>query len=273
MKRIVSLFILIVAGTNTVFCSQKTLENLDHKLSVGSYTFKLFTFAEALEKVESLGLKYIEMATSQEIGGGIEGTTTYRMNKSTRKAILKLASEHGIKILSYGVINGKSEAEWNEIFEFANEMGIQVILTEPNANHLDIVECLANKYNIDVAIHNHPYPSKYWNPDSVMYAIKGRGKHMGACADIGHWLRSGLDPVKSMKKLEGKIFEVHFKDLNLKDVKEAHDVVWGTGVSDIKSLIKEMKRQKFEGAITVEYEYNWENSYEEMSQKLHFICK
>ncbi|MEN6322046.1 MAG: hypothetical protein ABFD09_00935, partial [Proteiniphilum sp.] len=65
-----------------------------------------------------------------------------------------------------------------------------------------------------------------------------------------------------------KIFELHFKDLNLKDVKEAHDVVWGTGVSDIKSLIKEMKRQKFEGAITVEYEYNWENSYEEINKSL-----
>ena len=49
---------------------------------------------------------------------------------------------------------------------------------------------------------------------SVLAAIKGRTPLMGACADVGHWMRSGLDPVECLKKLEGHIICLHFKDLN-----------------------------------------------------------
>ena len=269
MKRIIIFFfILLMVGFNMTSFAQKTPEALGWKLCVGSYTFKLFTFAEALDKVDSLGGKYIEMATTQKIGGGIEGTTAFTMDKSTRKAILQLSAKHGIKILSYGVIWGKNEAEWNAIFKFAKDMGLQTILSEPKPEELDLVERLANKYKINVAIHNHPYPSKYWSPELLLDALKGRSKRMGACADIGHWIRSGLDPLESMKKLEGRIFEFHFKDLNQRGDKAAHDVIWGTGVCDVKALIQEIKRQDFKAQITVEYEYNWENSLPEIRESL-----
>lgn len=269
MKRI-TLFFFTLAFTwlSMISCAQKTPEDLGWKLCVGSYTFKEFTFAEALEKVESLGVKYIEMATRQKIGGEIEGTTAYTMDKSTQREILQLCSKHGIKILSYGVINGKNEADWDAIFKFAKEMGIPTILSEPKLEQLDLVERLANEYKINVAIHNHPKPTLYWSPEAVLEAVDGRSKYMGACADVGHWVRSGLDPVESMKKLEGRIFEFHFKDLSEKGVKEAHDVIWGTGVSDVKSMMREMKRQKFKGAVTVEYEHNWKNSYEEINESI-----
>jgi sugar phosphate isomerase/epimerase len=52
---------------------------------------------------------------------------------------------------------------------------------------------------------------------------------MGACADVGHWMRSGLDPLECIKKLDGHIICLHFKDLN-KMGPDAHDVPWGTGV-------------------------------------------
>ena len=42
--------------------------------------------------------------------------------------------------------------------------------------------------------------------------------------------------------------------------KEAHDVVWGTGLLNLRALLNEMRRQKFEGFFAVEYEHNWDNS-------------
>jgi sugar phosphate isomerase/epimerase len=269
MKRIILFFfILLTVEFNMSSFGQKTPEALGWKLCVGSYTFRLFTFAEALEKADSLGLKYIEMGVSQKIGGGIEGTTTVTMDKSTQKAILQLSAKHSIKIISYGVFTGKDEAEWNMIFKFAKDMGISTILSEPKTEQLDLVEKLADKYKINVAIHNHPYPSQYWNPEEVLKAVKGRSKRIGACADIGHWVRSGLDPLECMKKLEGRIIEFHFKDLNLKGDKGAHDVIWGTGICDVKVLIQEMYRQNYHGAVTIEYEYNWNNSVPEIRESL-----
>lgn len=249
-------------------CTQKAPEeNLNWKLCIGSYTFKLFTFEEALKKVDSLGVKYIEMATSQKIGAGIEGTTAYTMDEATQKSILDLCSKYNIKILSYGVINGKSEDDWETIFKFAKAMQIPTILSEPKLEELDLVEKLADKYEVNIAIHNHATPTKYWNPDTVAAAINNRSTRIGVCADIGHWVRSGLDPIESIKKLEGRILEFHFKDMNA-SVIDAHNVVWGTGVVDIKGVMQEIKRQKYEGPFTVEYEYNWENSVPDIRESL-----
>ena len=86
-----------------------------------------------------------------------------------------------------------------------------------------------------MAIHEHPKGhSIYWDPDSVLAAIKGRSPLMGACTDVGHWMSSGLDPVECLKKLDGHIICLHFKDLN--EMARAHDVPWGTGIGKSKAF-------------------------------------
>ena len=41
------------------------------KLGAQSYTFRLFSLADALKKIDSCGLKYVEAFPGQTIGGGI----------------------------------------------------------------------------------------------------------------------------------------------------------------------------------------------------------
>ena len=99
---------------------------------------------------------------------------------------------------------------------------------------------------------------------------------MGSCADVGHWVRSGLDPVECLKKLEGRIICLHFKDLSEKTPpgakkSKAHDVPWGTGVGNPQGMMAELKRQGFRGAFCIEYEYNWKNSVPEIAQCVKFF--
>ena len=104
----------------------------------------------------------------------------------------------------------------------------------------------------------------------MLSAIKGLSKRVGSCADIGHWVRSGLDPVACLKKLDGHVLHLHIKDLNEKS-KTAHDVHWGTGVSDIDGVIKELKRQHFKGVLSAEYEYNWNNSVPDVTASVKYF--
>lgn len=78
-------------------------------------------------------------------------------------------------------------------------------------------------------------------------------------------MRSGLDPVECLQKLDGRIVSFHFKDLNKKG-KGAHDVPWGTGVANVPALLAEMKRQGFQGPVSIEYEHNWLESLPEIGQ-------
>lgn len=246
-------------------------DKLGWQLAVHSYTFQKFTIFDAIDKTAALGVKYMS------ISGGVilEGTnrvTTVNLSDAQRAAIdAKLAADGFGNFVNIGVVQlPADEARSRKVFEFAKKWGINVLVAEPETDALDTVEKLCKEYNIKVAIHDHPRPSHYWNPDTVLAALKGRTPLMGACADVGHWMRSGLDPVQCLKKLEGHIICLHFKDLNEMGPK-AHDVPWGTGIGQTKELMKELKRQNFHGAFCVEYEYHWENSSPEIARCVKFF--
>lgn len=261
---------MLLTGLNRQSFGQ-TLRPSDWKIGIQAWTFHLFTFAEALDKIDSCGVKYVEGFPDQKIGGGIEGTMDYHMDKSKRKAVKKMLRKHDIKMVSYGVVSPGTAADWEQLFKFAKEMGLQNIASEPKEEWIPLVSRLADRYKINVAIHDHPRPSHYWSPDILLNAIQAAGPRVGSCADVGHWQRSGLDPVECMKKLQGHIKEFHMKDLNEKKTRSAHDVPWGTGVNDIVGIMQEMKRQHFKGFVFVEYEYHWKNNVPEVKKSVEFF--
>lgn len=251
--------------------SAQNLKPSDWKIGIQAWTFHYFTFAEALDKIDSCGVKYVEGFPGQKIGAGIEGTMDYHMSKEKRKRVKKILRKHGIKMVSYGVVTPGKESDWEQLFKFAKAMGLTNIASEPREDQLPLVSKLADKYKINVAIHDHPKPSHYWNPDILLNAVKGLSSRIGSCADVGHWQRSGLDPIACMQKLEGRIKEFHMKDLNVKAQKNAHDVPWGTGINNIPGIMQQMKKQNFKGFVFVEYEYHWKSSVPEVRQSVAFF--
>jgi sugar phosphate isomerase/epimerase len=160
----------------------------------------------------------------------------------------------GVKLVNYGVeVLNKDEARSRKIFDFAKLMGIETIVAEPEPGSFDILDKLTEEYGIDIAIHNHPKPSRYWSPDVILEATKGHSKRIGSCADTGHWMRSGIVPVDAVKKLEGRIISAHFKDLD--KMGDGHDVIWGTGQGHAKEVLAELNRQGFRGVFSIEYEH------------------
>jgi sugar phosphate isomerase/epimerase len=249
------------------FQKKTTPEKLGWKLAYQSYTFKNFTFEEGLQKANTLGLKYVEAYRSQPLSASNANHTHYNSDAATRAEMKRLLKQYKVELVNFGVVRAANDAEWKQIFDFAKEMGIQTITAEPEPEHLDYIEKLCDSYKINLALHNHPNPSRYWSPDTVLHYLQGRSNRLGACADIGHWVRSGLDPVECLKKLEGRIISLHFKDLNAKD-RQAHDVPWGTGVCNVPAVLQELKDQGFKGVFSIEYEHNWDNNVPEIAESL-----
>jgi sugar phosphate isomerase/epimerase len=274
LKRLIYLTTLILSTTSLGFLliasslnQTQNPEQLGWKLAYQSYSFRKFTFEEGLQKASGLGLKYVEAYRRQQLSKENTVETHFAMDISTRQEMKRLLDKYGITLINYGVVKGESEEEWRQIFEFANDMGVETLVAEPLPEHLDFLEKMCDRYEINMAIHNHPYPSFYWHPDTVRHYLSGRSSRMGVCADTGHWVRSGLDPLECLRKLHGMIISLHLKDLNEKS-RNAHDVPWGTGVSDIPALLQELKEQKFKGVFSIEYEYNWDNNVPEISQSI-----
>ncbi len=229
------------------------------RLASQAWTFRKHTTFETLEMLQKLGVKYIEIYPRQRISEEINEVTRPGMSDKAVAALRKKLDETGIRFVAYGVTGlPDDEDRCRKVFEWAKEMGIETICSEPKMSSVPMIDKLAQEYGVNVAIHNHPKPSRYWNPDTVLEACKGRSERIGACADTGHWVRSGLDPVESLRKLEGRIIQLHFKDLNQR-ARKAHDVPWGTGAGDAAGQVAELARQNWSGLVSIEYETgNWQ---------------
>lgn len=256
----------VSAQETSVALDTSAADKLGWQLGVQTYSFNRFHFFDAIDKAASVGLKYAEAYPGQTISGDIDAKMGPGMTVEQIQAVKEKLAAAGIQLTAFGVVGlSADEAASRRVFDWCKEMGIGVINTEVREDAFDTLEKLSKEYGIKIGLHNHPEPSYYWNPDTVLRAIEGRGDWIGACADTGHWLRSGLDPVECLRKLEGRLVSFHFKDLN-RSGKGAHDVPWGTGVANVPALLAEMKRQGFQGPISIEYEHNWLESLPEIAQ-------
>lgn len=242
-----------------------------------TYTFNQYSAFEAIEKSVAAGGLAIEISPGQILSA--EDPNVKVDISASDEVIAKVKAklkQHHATAVSIGVVGlPNNEAECRKVFEFARKMGLATINAEPAEDALDLVERLIKEYDIKVAIHNHPRnpdgPAyRYWDPSYILSLVKDRDPRLGACADTGHWIRSGIKPVDALKILKGRIISVHLKDLNVFS-RGGHDVPFGTGVADIAAILDELRSQGFEGTIAIEYEYNWTSSVPEVAQCIGFI--
>jgi sugar phosphate isomerase/epimerase len=262
--------ILVLVFSMTGFAQTGKTSVKDWRIGVQMWTFRKFSFADALDKVDSAGIKYIEAFFGQPLGASIKGSFGSEMSPESRAAIKELLQKKGIKIVAMGVITPRNRDQWTKAFDLAKEFGLSYITAEPLKDQWDMVDSMAGMYGIKVAIHDHPRPNAYWHPDSVLAAIKGH-PNLGSCADIGHWARNGLDPVYCLQKLQGHIIGVHLKDIVKFNDTKAADTVVGKGVIDFHAVFAELKRQGFSGMFSIEHESNWDHNLPDVIETVRFF--
>jgi len=237
----------------------------DWHLAILAYTFREGSFFEAVDKAKELGINEIGIFPGQEIGAGLSGKMDYNMDASTQEKVKELLKSKQVKLADIGVISPATAEEWEKLFQFAKAMEIPNIVSEPDPKFLDQISTLCEQYQIKLAIHNHAAPSIYWNPDTLMNRIGEKSKLIGVCADVGHWVRSGLDPLESLKKVESRLFELHFKDVSM-ETSEGVDVVWGNGNIPTLKLLQQLKDNNFSGILSIEYEGNLKENPKALTQ-------
>jgi sugar phosphate isomerase/epimerase len=244
-----------------------------------AYTFNRFTAFEAIEKTAQAGGKVIEFFPGQKLSKESPDLNVDHNSPKVDEVVAKLQAklaQHKVKAVNYGVVGiPNDEAGARKVFEFAKKLGLRAVTTE-STESIDVIEKLVKEYNIGCGYHNHPRQAnnpnyKVWDPNYIAELVKGRDPRVGAAADTGHWTRSGIKPVEALKILKGHLISAHLKDLNEFGKGNAHDVPYGTGVSDAKGCLDELKAQGFAGNISIEYEYNWDNSVPEVTKCIDFV--
>ncbi len=225
-------------------------------ISMQCWTFRKFTFFETLKKVKELGINYLQPYPGQLLSRDVPDVKfDHNLSDALIKKVKSKLKEHAISLVSYGVVGfDNNEESIRKVFDFAKKMGIRTIVTEPEFDDFTLIEQMVQEYNINIAIHNHPEPSKYAHPETVLDRVKGLDARVGSCADTGHWMRAGLKPVEALRLLEGRILDVHLKDRNEFGTEGASDVPFGQGMANIQNILAELTLQNFHGYLAVEHE-------------------
>ncbi len=230
------------------------------KLGIQLYSLRGYKDASvALKHAKDLGFEQVEFYSGM-----------FPLDSSAEKiaAIKKEVADLGLSISAHGVNGmGKDDKANRKVFEFAKAVGLRNITIDPSPDSFDSVEALVKEFDIRVAIHNHGPTHRYNKVVDVLKAIEKRDPRIGACADLGHFIRSGENPVQVVRLLAGRLYGVHLKDFaEMKD--KTQGVILGKGHLNVAGVFDALVETKFpsDGALSLEYEENPSNPLEDIRQ-------
>ena len=244
-------------------------------MSVQAWSFNPYSVFESIEKASQAGSKYIEFFPGQKLKPGSNSGMGPGLTESETQELHTQLDKFGITPVAYGVTGIDADyAKAKPLFVWAKSMGIKVLNSE-STESIDTIEKLVKEFDIKVGFHNHPKRSndanyKMWDPNYVYNVVKDRDVRIGSCADIGHWVRSGLKPIDALNMLHGRVVSSHLKDLD-KFGDGAQDVPYGTGVSDIPAVLAFYDKMGLKGSVSVEYEYRYDANVHYVAQCIGFV--
>lgn len=254
--------------------SIRAQEKLGWRLGVEAYTFSKFTFFDAIDKTAKLGLSYIGGLSFQKVSADIPKNFEPGLSDDELRTIRLKLDAAGLRLLTYFIqdIPG-DEAGCRKVFEFGRKLGIETFMAEPKLAALGTIEKFADEYGINVALHNHDQTASpnTWSPQAILKACQGRSARLGAAADIGYWLRGGIDPIEGVRQLKNRLITVQMHDLN-EIAANGHDVPWGTGRGRAEALIREVQRLGLKPTMWgLEYSYDFDDNAAAVAQCAEFF--
>jgi len=214
-------------------------------VAVAGWTFFKFKLEPSLDMLERVGAHYLCIKNF------------HLPFNSTPEQIAEFHSKCKAKgVTGYGVgpIYMKSEAEADDAFAYAKRVGVNIIVGVPTFEMLPYIDKKVREYGYLYAIHNHgPGDKLYPSLESVYAKVKDLDPRIGMCHDIGYTAMLGQDPVAETYKYAARIHDIHIKDVT-KASEEGKDCEVGRGVIDFPAFIKALRKIKYKGMCSLEYE-------------------
>jgi sugar phosphate isomerase/epimerase len=252
MTKVTRRELLVGAAGTILFRQAGEPEYGGFRMGMQSYSLRGFKLDDALARYQELGLKFAEFFQTH---------LPYATDEEKLQGYRDKLGKAGVTAWSYGVVSfGKDHGKNRKTFEFGKALGIKSFSADPNRDSFESLAALTKEYGIAVGIHNHGPGHRYDKIADVQKAIENQPDAIGACADLGHYIRSGEDPVAAIKAFGSRLHGVHLKDA--KDAKTF--ALLGEGKLDLVAVLKALREIKYEQCLFLEYEEKPENPMDDL---------
>jgi len=221
-------------------------------LGLQLYSLRNYKVDEALQHARDLGFKFVEFYS---------GMYPINSDAAAIDGMKKKLADLGLTVSAHGVNRFSKDAAANrKMFEFAKAAGIKTLNADPDPDSFASLDELVKEFDVRVAIHNHGPTHRYNKAIDVLHVVEKYDPRIGACADLGHYIRSGERPVEVIRLLKGRLYGIHLKDFaEMQD--ETKGVILGKGHVDVPAVMAALVAADFpaDGALSIEYEENPQN--------------
>ena len=215
------------------------------KLGIAGYSFLHFKLDEALAMMKKLDVHQLCIKDFH---------LPYKSTAEEITAFHEKLKEADVTGYAVGPIYVKTTQEIDNAFDYAKRVGVKLIIGIPNHEDLSYLEKKVKEHDIRFAIHNHgPEDKLYPNATSIYNLIKDLDPRVGICFDMGHDTRDGQDAAADLGKYHKRIFDMHLKNVTAAK-KEGTTCELGRGVIDIPAYVKMLRKVKYSGSCSLEYE-------------------
>lgn len=187
---------------------------LGWRVGIPAEAFRQLTFSEAAAKADALGLAAIEGFSTQKFSAEIPKNLDYNLTPNELTAVKDRLRALNLRMTAYHIDTiGQDEDSRRKLFEFAKGLAVETIISSPDPASFADLDRLANEFGINVAISNRTRKETpaYWAPKSLLSAVDGRTRRLGACADIGYWIEEGIRPLDGLELLKDRVIAVNLR--------------------------------------------------------------
>lgn len=234
----------------------------DFKIGVAGFTYRNFDIDQTLSFLKSMEVKYLSIK---------DWWLPLDSSKEQMDAFKAKCKEYDVNPYILGPIYMKTEAEADRAFAYAERYGSKMFIGVPNYELIDYVIKKVAETGIKVAIHTHgPDGAPFPNIQKVVEMVKDPKLGVGCCMDLGHSVRMGEDIVKDIKKYKEWIYDIHIKDESAAS-KEGQTWEMGRGVMDFVPIVKVLRKIKYQGVVSLEFEKNGKNPHPGVAESIGYL--
>ena len=266
MNKIIKIAVIAACLLSTVPVGAQKIEGKrgsdDFKIGVAGFSYRKYNIDQTLGYLKSMDVKYFSVK---------DWWLPLNSTKEQMDAFKAKCAEYGVEGYILGPIYMRSKEQVDATFAYAQRYGSKMFIGVPNYELLPYVIEKVKETGIKVAIHTHgPDGAAFPDIRTVVEMVKDPSLGIGCCMDLGHTFRSGYDVAKDIKKYGKWIYDIHIKDET--DASKAGKT-WemGRGVIDFKPIVKSLRKIKYQGVISLEFEKNGDNPHPGVAESIGYL--
>ena len=225
-------------------------------LGVGgaSRAYEPLTAFESVEAIRRGGAAVVELHSGQILATNqLDAVVGEGLTEEQTLNLRRQAGGIGMRLVAARVRFGNNPSSITRLFEWADRLGLQVVVGDVPSEQFDHVERMVRQFNIGVGLpmseeRNAAGRGGWSDPKSILASLRGRDTRIGVVVNLLRLVRAGYEPFGILEELRSRLVGIQMVDLS--EISErARPVPFGTGKMDFRRLLEDLHTQRFGGYL------------------------